>query len=72
MDAAVERRVEALTSSGLVNAAGNRRASRVGAETLDLFREYMAMFCREQAHCHFSPALVRNLEEHWNAHERRL
>jgi thioesterase DpgC len=72
MDAAVERRVEALTSSGLVNAAGNRRASRVGAETLDLFREYMAMFCREQAHCHFSPALVRNLEEHWNARERRL
>jgi thioesterase DpgC len=70
MDAAVKRRVETLTSSGLVNAAGNRRASRVGAETLDLFREYMAMFCREQAHCHFSPALVRNLEEHWRAHER--
>ena len=72
MDEAVEARVGSLTSSGLVNAAGNRRAMRVGAETLDLFREYMAMFCREQAYCHFSPALVRNLEEHWNAHERRL
>jgi len=72
MDAAIARRVEALTSSGLVNAAGNRRALRVGAESLDLFREYMATFCREQAHCHLSPALVRNLEQHWNAHERRL
>jgi (3,5-dihydroxyphenyl)acetyl-CoA 1,2-dioxygenase len=72
MDAAIARRVEELTSSGLVNAAGNRRALRVGAESLDLFRQYMAMFCREQAYCHFSPALVRNLEEHWNAHERRL
>ncbi len=72
MDAAVARRVEALTSSGLVNAAGNRRALRVGAEPLDLFRQYMATFCREQAHCHLSPALVRNLEQHWNAHERRL
>ncbi len=72
MDAAIARRVEALTSSGLVNAAGNRRALRVGAEPLDLFRQYMAMFCREQAYCHLSPALVRNLEEHWNAHERRL
>jgi thioesterase DpgC len=72
MDAAVERRVTALTSSGLVNAAGNRRAIRVGAEPPDLFRDYMAMFCREQAYCHFSPALVRNLEEHWNAHERTL
>jgi thioesterase DpgC len=72
MDEAVARRVEALTSSGLVNAAGNRRALRVGAEPLDLFRQYMATFCREQAYCHFSPALVRNLEEHWNAHVRRL
>ena len=72
MDAAVERRIEALTSSGLVNAAGNRRALRVGAEPLDVFRQYMATFCREQAVCHLSPALVRNLETHWNAHERRL
>ncbi len=30
MDAAIARRMEALTSSGLVNAAGNRRALRVG------------------------------------------
>jgi thioesterase DpgC len=72
MDDAVARRVDALTSSGLVNAAGNRRALRVGAEPLDVFRQYMATFCREQAYCHFSPALVRNLEQHWNARERRL
>ncbi len=72
MDAAIAARVDALTSSGLVNAAGNRRALRVGAEPLDVFRQYMAMFCREQAVCHLSPALVRNLEEHWNAHERRI
>jgi thioesterase DpgC len=72
MDAAVAQRVDALTSSGLVNAAGNRRALRVGSEPLDLFRQYMATFCREQAICHLSPALVRNLEEHWNAHERSL
>jgi thioesterase DpgC len=70
MDAAVAARVAALTDSGLVNAAGNRRALRVGAEPLDLFRRYMSVFCREQAYCHFSPALVRNLEHHWNAHQR--
>jgi (3,5-dihydroxyphenyl)acetyl-CoA 1,2-dioxygenase len=70
MDAAVSARVEALASSGLVNAAANRRAMRVGAEPLDVFREYMSTYCREQAHCHLSPALVRNLEEHWRAHER--
>ena len=72
MDAAVAARVAALTDSGLVNAAGNRRALRIGAEPLDVFRRYMSVFCREQAYCHLSPALVRNLEHHWSAHERSL
>ncbi len=72
MDEAIARRVDGLTNSGLVNAAGNRRALRVGSEPLDVFRQYMATFCREQAYCHFSEALVRNLEQHWNAHERSL
>jgi thioesterase DpgC len=72
VDEAIGRRVDALTSSGLVNAAANRRAIRVGQEPLDTFRAYMATYSREQAFCHFSPALIRNLEEHWNAHNRRL
>jgi thioesterase DpgC len=72
VDAAVERRVEALTSSGLVNAAANRRMLRVGVEPLDLFRTYMAVYAREQAFCHFSPALIANLERHWDARNRRL
>jgi (3,5-dihydroxyphenyl)acetyl-CoA 1,2-dioxygenase len=72
MDAAIARRVEALTSSGLVNAAANRRALRLGQEPGDVFRAYMALYAREQAFCHFSPALVRNLERNWSAHERSL
>ena len=70
MDAAIDSRVQLLTSSGLVNAAANRRALRVGQEPLEVFREYMATYAREQAYCHLSPALVRNLEQHWNAAER--
>ena len=72
MDAALDARVAALTSSGLINAAANRRAIRVGQEPLDLFREYMATYAREQAGCHLSPALVANLERHWNAHRRTI
>ena len=72
MEPALAARLEALTSSGLINAAANRRAIRVGQEPLDLFREYMATYAREQAYCHLSPALVRNLETHWNAHERNV
>jgi thioesterase DpgC len=72
MDRAVEARIEALTNSGLVNATANRRTLRAGQEPLDLFREYMAIFSVEQARCHLSPALVSNLEMHWNARERSL
>ena len=45
---------------------------RVGEEPVDLFREYMSTYAREQAYCHLSPALVSNLEQHWNAHRRSL
>lgn len=70
MDRAISSRVAELTSSGLINAAANRRALRIGQEPLDLFREYMATYAREQAYCHLSPALVSNLEQHWDAAER--
>ena len=57
--------IEKLTSSGVVSAAGNRRAFRAGEEPLDTFRRYMGVYAREQAYCHFSPALVANLEKNW-------
>jgi thioesterase DpgC len=65
MDQAIARVVERLTGSGVVSAAGNRRAFRAGEEPLDLFRRYMAVYAREQAYCHFSPALIANLEKNW-------
>ena len=65
MDSSLKRMIERLTSSGVVSAAGNRRAFRAGQEPLDMFRRYMAVYAREQAHCHFSPALVANLEKNW-------
>ena len=54
-----------------VSAAGNRRAFRVGQEPMDLFRRYMSVYAREQAYCHFSPQLIKNLERNWNAAQRR-
>jgi thioesterase DpgC len=71
MDAAIEAAVAQLTGSGVVSAAGNRKALRVGQEPIDAFRAYMATYAREQALCHYSPALIRNLEANWNAHQRR-
>jgi len=71
MDAALAEVIGRLTSSGVVSAAANRRAIRVGQEPLDLFRSYAAVYAREQAYCHFSPALIANLERFWDAQNRR-
>jgi thioesterase DpgC len=70
MDAAIAARAAALSSAGAVSGVANRKAFRVGQEPLDVFREYMSVYCREQAVCYFSPALIRNLEENWRAQER--
>jgi (3,5-dihydroxyphenyl)acetyl-CoA 1,2-dioxygenase len=71
MDDAIDRVVQGLTSSGAVGAIGNRRAFRITEEPLDLFRRYAAVYAREQAYCHFSPALIANLERHWDAQNRK-
>jgi (3,5-dihydroxyphenyl)acetyl-CoA 1,2-dioxygenase len=71
MDAAVRNTVGRLTDSGVVSAAGNRRAFRIAQEPLDAFRRYMSVYAREQAYCHFSPQLIANLEKNWNAASRR-
>ena len=55
MDAAVAARVDALSSSGLINAAANRRVMRIGEEPLGLFATYMAAYAREQAQLGQSP-----------------
>ena len=72
IDGALDQVIDGFTSSGVVSAAGNRRAIRVGQEPLDMFRRYMAVYCREQAFCHFSPALIANLERNWNAQQRAI
>jgi thioesterase DpgC len=71
IDATIARVIDRLTGSGAVGAIGNRRALRLSAEPLDLFRQYAALYAREQAYCHFSPALISNLELFWNAQNRK-
>jgi thioesterase DpgC len=71
MDAALDRVVQALTGSGVVSAAANRRAFRISQEPLATFRAYFSIYAREQAHCHFSPTLISNLERFWNAQNRK-
>jgi thioesterase DpgC len=72
MDAAIDRIVDGVANSGAVGAVGNRRAFRVAQEPLDLFRRYCAVYAREQALCHFSQALIDNLERYWDAQNRKV
>lgn len=72
MDIAIEEDAAQLTSAGVVSAAANRKAMRVGLEPVDAFRRCMAVYAREQARCLYSPALISNLEQNWNAKRRRL
>jgi (3,5-dihydroxyphenyl)acetyl-CoA 1,2-dioxygenase len=72
MDGAIDDAVQRLTNSGVVSASSNRKAMRIVQEPLDMFRSYMAVYAREQAYCHFSPALISNLEKYWNAQNRKI
>jgi thioesterase DpgC len=72
MDEALTRVVENLTGSGVVSAVANRRAIRIVQEPIDQFRQYLAVYAREQGYCHFSPALIDNLERYWNAKNRKM
>jgi thioesterase DpgC len=71
IDATIEQVIDRITTSGAVGAIGNRRALRLAAEPFDTFRQYAALYAREQALCHFSPALISNLEKFWNAQSRK-
>jgi thioesterase DpgC len=72
MDVALARVIDGLTDSGVVSAVANRRGFRVVQEPTEMFLSYLAVYAREQAYCHFSPALIANLEQHWDARNRRL
>jgi thioesterase DpgC len=70
IETTIDKVAERITGSGAVGAIGNRRALRFSVEPLDTFRRYAALYAREQAYCHFSPALIDNLEHYWNAQNK--
>ena len=72
LEAAMLEQVRQAVGSGMVSTSGNRKALRVQTEPLERFREYMALYAREQAFCHLSGQLIDNLERHWQAQQRLL
>ena len=70
IEGTVERVAGELGAAGTAGMLANRRALRIAAEPLDVFRRYMAAYAVEQARCLYSPALIDNLERNWNAKQR--
>jgi thioesterase DpgC len=65
MDEAIDRAVANVTDGGVISVAAQRKALRAGAEPIDTFRAYLALYVREQAACLYSDELVANLEKFW-------
>ncbi len=65
MDKIINQRVKEFQNSGVVGATFNKRALTLGEENINQFREYMSIYCHDQAYCHFSEELINNLEKYW-------
>jgi thioesterase DpgC len=72
MDSAIEESVEGLTATGAVGIHANRKAVRIGAEPIDVFRRYMANYARSQARCMYSQEIIANIRQVWNPESRTL
>ena len=71
MDKVINKRVKDFKNSGVVGASFNKRALTYAEETIDQFREYMSIYCHDQAYCHFSKELIQNLEKYWYNSQRK-
>ena len=66
MDDSIIKTIKEFKNTGVVGATFNKRALTLGEESIDDFRRYMAIYCHDQAYCHLSDELVRNLEYYWS------
>lgn len=65
MNNAIENAAKELCGMGIQGMASNRKAFRHGTEPIDVFRSYMATFCREQAKCMYDEEIICNIEKIW-------
>ncbi|WP_299455274.1 enoyl-CoA hydratase/isomerase family protein [uncultured Pigmentiphaga sp.] len=72
IEAAVTRCASNALGAGMVSISANRKALRAQTESMEALRQYMVIYAREQAFCHLSDDLIRNLEKNWNAQQRKL
>lgn len=65
MGKTIERITSEIIEHGVQGMISNRKAFRVGVETIEQFRTYMAMFSQEQVKCMYNQGIIKNLESFW-------
>lgn len=61
----IDRIVQDICKAGIQGMISNRKAFRIGTESLETFRLYMSMFSREQVRCMYDNEIIENLEAFW-------
>jgi thioesterase DpgC len=72
MEEAIERNTGQMLAAGFTSTIGNRKALRVGQESWDTYRRYMATYSRQQCLCFYDQALISNLEHSWQPQKRHM
>jgi thioesterase DpgC len=72
MDKAIDANTTQMVRAGFTSTVSNRKALRVGEETLSIYRRYMATYSRQQALCFYDPKLIENLEHSWKPSGRHI
>jgi thioesterase DpgC len=65
MDDALNKVISDINEFGISGFVSNRKAFRLGIESVELFLNYMSSFCREQVKCMYGHDVVNNLETFW-------
>jgi thioesterase DpgC len=71
LEEALHNVVKEIAEHGTKGMISNRKAFRVGAEPTDIFRQYMAMFSKQQAQCMYDNEILKNLENFWGEKLKR-
>jgi (3,5-dihydroxyphenyl)acetyl-CoA 1,2-dioxygenase len=65
IDSSLTNVINDICLAGVQGMISNRKAFRIGAESVNNFRRYMTMFSEEQVVCMYNEKIIENLERIW-------
>jgi (3,5-dihydroxyphenyl)acetyl-CoA 1,2-dioxygenase len=72
IDAAIDNNTAQMVRAGVMSSVSNRKALRVGQESMSVYRRYMATYSRQQSFCLYDTTLIDNLRRSWEPGRRHM